>query len=1151
MASIDTKTIIQYLTVMELPLNRAIDPDILKAQFRKLSIVYHPDTSREVHKDGKMFILLKEAYDFLSANTRLVNALIASDFKSYGPNIGAAELAEAVRRAEAARSMREAAERKEREEQARRAAAERRAAEEVARRGAAERAAASTQEETAELERKIREEEAHRAAMQSAAEARREEEERQRKAKEAQEIAALREEYDSFLSKAKGEYDLSEYDERGTKALEDIFRRYAGKKTLIFSRADLDNYTSSFLAEMRSVKTKKARKKARKRLIISCIAAAVAAASVGIAFAIKGVVDENIRSNTYQEAASLMNKGSYQDALDHYRSLGNYGDAENKAKVCEGLVKLEGSISSKSEADVVSGIKSIVSGGESVKVTYSSSDGRQVKRRMSLGGSDSYTETISEMDFKLYTPKENEGYTFQNWYSTFLDYSGQATLSLDSKWDLNQYSISYVLDGGTNAQANPSSYSILSDEIVLQAASKEHHSFLGWFDRPVDGNKILSIPKGSTGNVTLYARYEINHYTVNFYDWDYTKLHTATVDHGSAAEYPFPSPTRTADQQYTYSFKGWNKSLLNVTEDTDFVAQYETTANQYTVTFKNWDGEVLDTCTVDYGEDAFYSGKTPTKPNSADDRHYYTYSGWNKSLENVQNSYEVQATFDEGDRYLARFYNGDELLFSEMLNENEMPEYEGDVPEKASDQQYHYAFSNWDPAPAATTEDTDYLASFTAELNKYTVTFKNYDGTVLGTDTVDYGTAASYKGDTPEKPKDQQYTYSFSGWDISLDSITENVDAIAQYQGTLNKYTVTFKNYDGTVLGTDTVDYGTAASYKGETPEKPKTQQYTFAFKGWDISLDSITEDVVATAQFSNATNKYTVTFKNYDGTILATDTVEYGTDASYDGPTPTKPDADGDCAFRFVGWSGGTAGVQSDYDVFAQYEMYLKNATFALNDDEDGYILQTYAGSSPYVHIPDTHYGLPIVEIGSAFNSNSTLVTVDICDSVEVLRSMSLTDCVNLETVKINPTSSLKTVEGYVFTHTDKLFKQHHYQYDEADTKNIDTYITHLDAIFPQSTFFEAHSVHFTNLSPTWYRVAVLYYEEPDYPYCAQDGTRDSTAFEYPYQDPYYGLKWHPISMGLVSAATIDDISSYNGERILTRMGAYNLTHIHADCCD
>ena len=31
--------------------------------------------------------------------------------------------------------------------------------------------------------------------------------------------------------------------------------------------------------------------------------------------------------------------------------------------------------------------------------------------------------------------------------------------SLDSKWDLNQYAIAYVLDGGSNSASNPSSYS--------------------------------------------------------------------------------------------------------------------------------------------------------------------------------------------------------------------------------------------------------------------------------------------------------------------------------------------------------------------------------------------------------------------------------------------------------------------------------------------------------------------------------------------------------------------------------------------------------------------------------------------------------------------------------------------------------------------
>ena len=61
-------------------------------------------------------------------------------------------------------------------------------------------------------------------------------------------------------------------------------------------------------------------------------------------------------------------------------------------------------------------------------------------------------------------------------------------------------------------------------------------------------------------------------------------------------------------------------------------------------------------------------------------------------------------------------------------------------------------------------------------------------------------------------------------------------------------YTVTFVDYDGAILGTDKVHYGTAAT----APEDPTREGYNFV--GWDNDFSNVTDDLIITATYSIAT---------------------------------------------------------------------------------------------------------------------------------------------------------------------------------------------------------------------------------------------------------------------------------------------------------
>ena len=120
--------------------------------------------------------------------------------------------------------------------------------------------------------------------------------------------------------------------------------------------------------------------------------------------------------------------------------------------------------------------------------------------------------------------------------------------------------------------------------------------------------------------------------------------------------------------------------------------------------------------------------------------------------------------------------------------------------------------------------------------NTYTVTFKDWNGTVLKTQQVQYGGAAT----APANPTRTGYT--FTGWDKAFTNVTANLVVTAQYS--INTYTVTFKDWNGTVLKTQQVQYGGAAT----APANPTRAGYTFT--GWDKAFNNVTANLVVTAQY-------------------------------------------------------------------------------------------------------------------------------------------------------------------------------------------------------------------------------------------------------------------------------------------------------------
>lgn len=127
---------------------------------------------------------------------------------------------------------------------------------------------------------------------------------------------------------------------------------------------------------------------------------------------------------------------------------------------------------------------------------------------------------------------------------------------------------------------------------------------------------------------------------------------------------------------------------------------------------------------------------------------------------------------------------------------------------------------------------------------------------LLGTLVIDASAAAEWAGGTEKKLIDQNSTTLEGSANVKIEELPAGVVVIYGEDGDISlrklpAYTVTWVNYDGTVLETDSgVIEGTEVSYEGADPVKPDSDTETFTFAGWDSTETVITGDTVFTATF-------------------------------------------------------------------------------------------------------------------------------------------------------------------------------------------------------------------------------------------------------------------------------------------------------------
>ncbi len=113
------------------------------------------------------------------------------------------------------------------------------------------------------------------------------------------------------------------------------------------------------------------------------------------------------------------------------------------------------------------------------------------------------------------------------------------------------------------------------------------HTFAGWYtdSECSDENKAGDAGETYTANenTTLYAKWNINSYTVIFANYDGEAVKTESVKYGEKATAPAENPAKPYDETYHYVFSGWNGFTAEtvVTEDVTYTAEYTSVAHTY------------------------------------------------------------------------------------------------------------------------------------------------------------------------------------------------------------------------------------------------------------------------------------------------------------------------------------------------------------------------------------------------------------------------------------------------------------------------------------------------------------------------------------------------------------------------------------------
>ena len=395
------------------------------------------------------------------------------------------------------------------------------------------------------------------------------------------------------------------------------------------------------------------------------------------------------------------------------------------------------------------------------------------------------------------TDPKQAGFEFVGWYTKDspkeYDFSTPVTGNLDlyAKWQPSYCNVTFDLNGHPDAKNPPAPHLVKHGQPVTKpspAPEEYGYTFGGWYKKQTCPNDSkFDFTTSITDHITLYAKWEINKYTVKF-DFNTGKTSTPKteeVEYGNPVSEP-AKPTNTG-----YTFGGWytdqactdgkeftfgadGKSTTPITDNITLYAKW--TKNRYTVTF-DVDGQtdLIPPVSVEHGNGV-------SKPDTSKlTKEGCTFDGW----------------------------------YTDATHTNK--------------------YTNWGDS---ITRNTTFYARWNVNPYELTIHYTDTDST---TKSYDYGT--TIKLDIPQRDG-----YTFDGWtaeNIDVPNLNQNL----QYEFTMpasnvtltakwlkDAYTVTFNGMEHEL---DIVRTNVKRNTPVDKPADPVDKGYTF--HGWYTDKDCTT----------------------------------------------------------------------------------------------------------------------------------------------------------------------------------------------------------------------------------------------------------------------------------------------------------------------